>query len=219
VRASGQLATERFQVQGLEATGVSAKVSLDNGKLQISDLTADFLGGQHRGEWQADFSLQPAVCKGSGNMTGTSLAGLADAMKDGWIAGTADASYEVKGPCPAEFWSAAEGTLQFDIKDGALPHVSLAEDGEPMKVTRMVGVARLREGQIEMRDARLDSPDGTFQLSGTASLNGELDLKLARVPNNAALADYTITGTRAEPQVNRSSSSETQARLKADPAK
>ena len=44
--------------QGLEATGVSAKVSLDSGKLQISDLTADFLGGQHRGEWQADFSRE-----------------------------------------------------------------------------------------------------------------------------------------------------------------
>jgi len=219
VRASGQLATERFQVQGLEATGVSAKLSLDNGKLQISDLTADFLGGQHRGEWQADFSLKPAVCKGRGSMTGASLAELADEMKDGWIGGTADTSYEVKGPCPAEFWSSAEGTLQFDIKDGALPHVSLAEDGEPMKVTRLVGVARLREGQIEMRDARLDSPDGKFQLSGTASLKGELDLQLARVPNNAALAGYTITGTLAEPQVNRSSSSETQARLKADPAK
>jgi uncharacterized protein YhdP len=83
----------------------------------------------------------------------------------------------------------------------------------------LVGVARLREGQIEMRDARLDSPEGTFQLSGTASLKGELDLNLARVPNNAALAGYTITGNWAEPQVNRSSSSETQARLKADPAK
>jgi hypothetical protein len=219
VRASGQLATERLQVQGLEATAVSAQVSLDNGKLQISDLTADFLGGQHRGQWQADFSLQPAACQGSGNMTGTSLAGLADAMKDGWIGGTADASYEVQGPCSAEFWSSAGGTLQFDIKEGALPQVSLAEDGEPMKVTRLVGVARLREGQIEMRDARLDSPEGKFQLSGTASLKGELDLNLARVPNNAALAGYTITGNWAEPQVNRSSSSETQARLKADPAK
>ena len=135
------------------------------------------------------------------------------------MGGTADTSYEVKGPCPAEFWSSAEGTLQFDIKDGTLPRVSLAQDGEPMKVTRLVGVARLREGQIEMRDARLDSPEGKFQLSGTASLQGELDLELARVPNNAALAGYTITGTLAEPQVNRSSSAETQARLKPDPAK
>jgi uncharacterized protein involved in outer membrane biogenesis len=222
VRASGELTADRLQVQSLEATGVSAKVSLDSGKLQISELTADFLGGQYRGEWQADFSAKPAVCQGSGRVTGMSLADLADAMKDGWIAGTANTSYEVKGPCPAEFWTlfwiSAEGTLQFDMRDGTWPHLSLAEDAEAFKVTRFVGEGRLHAGQIEMKDAKLDSPNGNFRLSGTASLKGELDFKLAARPNGPAAA-YTITGTVAEPRVIRSSSSETQARLKAEPPK
>jgi len=78
----------------------------------------------------------------------------------------------------------------------------------------------LHDGQIEMQDARLNSPDGKFQLSGTATLKGELDLKLARTPNAAvAAAGYTVTGTLAEPRVIRLISPETQARLKSEPAK
>lgn len=219
VRASGQVTAGRLHVQTLEATSVSAKISLDNGKLQMSQLTADFLSGRHRGEWQADFTVKPAVCKGSGTVTGASLADVADAMKDGWIAGIANATYEVKGPCPAQFWTSAEGTLQFDMRDGTLPHVSLGGDAEPFKVTRFVGQARLHAGQIEIKDARLNSPDGQFQLSGTASLKGELDLKLARTPSGPAVPGYTITGTVQAPRVNQSSSSETQARLKPEPPK
>jgi hypothetical protein len=146
------------------------------------------------------------------------LARLADAMKDRWIAGTANSSYEVKGPCPSDFWTSADGTIQFDMKDGSLPHVSLSED-EGLKITRLVGQARLHAAAIEIDDAMLDSQAGKFQLSGTASLKGELDFKLARATNDASAAQYAITGTLAAPRVRQSSSPETQARLKADPAK
>jgi hypothetical protein len=219
VRASGDVTARSLQVQSLKATSVSAKVTLDAGKLRISDLTADFMGGRYRGEWLADFNGKPSVCQGSGSLTGAELADVADAMKDGWIAGSANASYELKAPCAAEFWSSAEGTLQFEMTDGSLPHVFLAEDAESLKVTRFVGKARLGNGKIEMNDAKLDSPDGKFQLSGTATLKGELDLKLARTLNSAAGAGYTITGTLEAPRVNPSSSSDTQARLKPEPPK
>ena len=218
LRASGELTADRLQVQRLDATGVSAKVSLDSGKLQVSELAADFLGGQHRGEWQADFSVKPAVCKGSGRLTAVSLADLADAMKDGWIAGTANTIYEIEGPCPTEFWTSfwnsAEGTLQFDMWDGALPHLSLADDAEHLRVTHFAGQARLRAGKIEMKDAKLDTPGGKFRLTGTASLEGELDFKLAGTPNAALVSGYTITGTVTDPRVIRLGSPETQAKLK-----
>jgi AsmA family/AsmA-like C-terminal region len=212
VRASGQVTTDRLQVQSLAATRVSAKVSLDSGRLQISELNADFLGGKHRGEWLADFNVEPAVCSGSGSFAGISLAGFAhaDAVKDAGIAGSAGASYEVKGPCPGEFWKSAEGALQFDTRDGTLPHVALADDAEPLKFSRFAGQTRLHAGKIEVKDARLDATGGTFQVSGTASLKGELDLKLAR---GAAVPGFTIGGTLAEPRVVRVGA-ETQARLK-----
>ena len=215
VRASGELIADGLQVQRLHATRLSAKVSLDSGKLQISDLNANLLGGQHRGEWQADFTANPAVCTGGGTVTAASLTAVSDAMNDSWVAGTANATYELKGPCPEEFWTSAEGSLEFDMRDGILPHLSLVEDAGPIKVTRFVGQARLHAGQIEMSNATLQSPDGKFQLSGIATLKGELDLKLSRTPTTAAAAaGYNLAGTLAEPRVIRLISSETQAKLK-----
>ncbi len=210
VRASGQLTADRLQMQSLAATKISAKVSLEGGKLQISQLNADFLGGKHHGEWRADFGVKPAVCSGSGSFAGVALAGLAGAVKNAGIAGLVDASYEVKGPCPEEFWKSADGTLQFVMKDGTLPHFSLGEDVAPLEVTRFAGQARLHGGEIEMKDARLDSVRGTFQVSGTASVKGELDLKLAK---GAAAPGFTIGGTLGEPRVVRVGAV-TQAQLK-----
>jgi uncharacterized protein involved in outer membrane biogenesis len=208
-----------LQWKSLAATQVSTKVTLDRGKLEISELSANLLGGKHRGEWQADFNLEPAVCQGAGSLTGVSLARLADTMKNSWISGTANSTYDVKGTCPTQFWTSAEGTLQFDMQNGTLPHVFLPEDAGPLRVTRFVGLARLRAGAIELTDSKLNSPDGKFQLTGTASLKGELDFKLARTSSSAIPAGYTITGTLAAPHVVSMPGTETQARLKTDPAK
>ncbi len=115
LRASGQVTTDRLVVQNLVATHVSADVDLDAGKLEISDLKADFLGGKHRGEWRADFNDKQA-CDGRGSLTGISLARFANTMKDPWAEGTASASYDLKGICAAEFWPSAEGALRFEVK-------------------------------------------------------------------------------------------------------
>lgn len=213
-RAAGSVSAGRLRLQTVEATSVSASLSLDSGKLQISQLTGDFIGGRHRGDWQADFSVRPAICKGSGTLTAVSLADVADAMNDGWIAGTASATYALKGPCPQEFWTSAEGTVHFEMKDGSLPHLFLADAAEPLKVESFAGEAHLDSGAIEIKDARLNSPDGQFQLTGSASLKGDLDLKLARIPSGATAPGYTVTGTLGTPRVVQVASPQTQAKLK-----
>lgn len=203
LRASGRVTTDNFQAHGLSANRVSAKVTLDHGKLQISELKGEILGGRHLGAWQADFAAKPAVCSGSGNLDGIVLAriaGAADETKAPWITGAASGRYDLSGPCTGEFWTAAEGTLQFDVSDGAMSHLSLAEDEGPLKIARLSGQARLRGGQIEMKAVKLDSPGGKFLMSGSASVTRELDLKLARIPNGAA-PGYSITGTLTEPRV------------------
>lgn len=213
VRASGQVNTERLQVQRVMATKVSAKVTLDGGKVQVSEFNADFLGGKHRGQWSADFSGKAAVCEIKGSLNGVSLAGLADAMKDKWIEGVASGTYAVKGPCSPEFWTSSEGALQFDMRDGSLPHVVLNPDADSLMVHGFTGQVRLHDAEIVMKDARLESPEGNFLLSGTASLKGELDFRLARTPSASTVPGYVITGTVAEPQVN-ALAGETQAQLK-----
>lgn len=214
LRASGQVTANRLRLEKLDATNVSARVSLDTGKLQVSQLSGDFLGGRHRGEWQADFTVKPAICKGSGTFTAVSLAEFADAMNDDWIAGTANASYTARGTCPAGFWNSAEGTVQFEMRDGSLQHLFLADDAGPMKIASFSGQAQIDAGTIELKDAKLNSPDAQFQLSGSASLKGDLDLKLVRTPPGSIAPGYTVTGTLGSPRVNPVASPQTQAKLK-----
>lgn len=218
VHGTGRVATDRLQIGSVNATHVSAWVVLGREMLLVSQLNADFLGGKHQGTWHADFSTKPALCGGSGALTRVSLSRLAEGMKDAWITGTGNANYQVQGACTAGFWSSGEGMLNFDVTNGVLPHISLDEDGEPLGISRMKGQARLHAGTMEIKDAKLDSPDGKFLLSGTASLKRELDLKLTRGTGSTGTVGYNITGTLAQPRIVPLPGME-QARLKPAGAK
>ena len=218
LRASGRLTAERFEIHGLTATHASANLNVDEGKIQISDLNADFMGGKHRGEWRADFNAKSPTCKGSGQFSGVTLAEFAEAMQDDWVTGTADAKYEVSGKCPTGFWQSAEGVVDVEMNDGAFPHISFEDGADAFHVNHLVGLANLKAGTIEIQNATVDSAQGDYDLSGTASLAREVDIKLTRVPGGTATAGYTITGTLAEPQIAPMTGSE-QARLKAIPSK
>ncbi len=217
LHASGRITASRFLVRGVAATAVSAEVSIDAGKLQITDMSSDLFSGKHRGDWLADFSVSPSVCKGSGSLSGVSLDKAAKQMGDDWITGMASGRYSIRGPCTSEFWQSAEGTQQAELRDGALPHVLMENDTE-LKITRLNGEARLREGKIEISSAKLDSPNGTYEMRGTASLKRELDLRLMRAAAEGAKSGYEITGTLAAPRVSSLSNAE-QARLKPLPPK
>lgn len=242
LRATGHLAVDHVQLHNFVATHLSANVTLNRGKIDIASLDGNFLGSQHHGAWHADYNLQPAACEGSGSFAEMSLARLngaasdtasgmasvttadakldiaSDTTKVPGIAGIANATYQVKGTCGTDFWHSAEGILEFDIRDGSLAHISLAEDEGPLKIATLSGQARLRDGKIELKDARLDSSAGKFHVSGTASLQRELDFKLSRLPSGAATSGYTITGTLAEPRVVPLPGTE-QVTLKTEPAK
>ena len=213
VWASGRVTADRFVLRGVLVSRLSANVSLNAGRLEVSSLDAELLGGAYRGKWQADFGVKPAVCSGSGNVTGISLAGVSRLMKDDWVEGTAGATYEIRGPCAADFWQSSEGTLQVTVADGSLPHVLFGENAETLKVRKFTAKARLHGGTFEVSDGKLDSPEGTYEVSGAATLQREIDFKIARVPAGAGINAYTITGTLAEPHVAPVSGTE-QARLK-----
>ena len=216
VRASGQVTADRFALRGIMASKVSANVSLDAGKLEVTSVDADLLGGKHRGKWQADFGVKPAVCRGSGRLTEISLGNISRLMKDEWVEGSAGASYEIRGPCSADFWQTSEGTLQVNVADGSLPHVLFRESTEMLKIRKFTAQAQLHAGTIEVSEGELDSPEGNYEVSGTATLTREIDFKLARVPAGSGVSSYTITGTLAEPRVTHINGTE-QARLKPQP--
>ncbi len=219
LRASGKISVSRLRIQGVEATRVSAEAILDKGRLNLSDLRAALLGGNHRGEWQADFTGKSAIYKGNGNVTGIALAEISDAMHDSWISGTASGTYQISSSAADSggFWQSAEGTLEFDLRDGTLPHISLSSDEGPLRVSHWQGRGRLQAGKVEIEKAQLTSPAGAFEIAGSASLGRALDLKLTRnaesKPGGAGSIVYSITGTLAEPKVALTTP-ETRAQLK-----
>jgi hypothetical protein len=220
LRASGKITAGRLLIHKIVATRVSTSLDLERGRLRISDLRGDVLGGKHGGNWQADFTAESAVYTGSGTLTGISLQQMADAMHDPWISGTAEGAYRLtaSGADAAAFWRSAEGGLQFDLQDGTLAHISLGSNEGPLRIARWQGHARLHSGKIEIEKGPLVSPSGAFEMSGTASFGQVLDLRLTgstdvRSAHAGSLA-YSITGTVAEPHVTQTPMPETQARLK-----
>jgi hypothetical protein len=220
LRGAGNVSVGRLRIHNLIANRVSASLELERGKLKISDLRADLLGGKHRGEWKADFTAAPAMYTASGMVTGTSLQQIAVAMHDPWISGTADWTYRISASCAdaAAFWESAEGELQFGMRDGVLPHISLTGDEGPLQVVRWQGRANLLDGKIEIEKSKLISAAETYEISGSASLGQVLDLKLAKStdpkPAGAGAMVYSITGPLREPRVELIPTPETQARLK-----
>lgn len=219
LRASGKVSIGHLRIRDLGAERVSASLDLERGKLKISELRADVLGGKQRGDWQVDFAAASPVYSGSGTLTGISLGKMADAMHDRWISGTAEGTYQLtaSGADSTAFWESAAGGLQFDVRDGILSHISLASDEGPLRVARWQGRARLRDGKIQIENGKLVSGAGTYEISGTASLERVLDLRLARGTDltaaHAGSLVYSITGDLAEPRVALTSPV-TQAQLK-----
>src|ERR1700731_1604117 len=124
IDAVGKLTADRVVVRKLVANRVSAKVELNKGKLRISDLRGNVLGGKHIGEWEADFTAKPPEYSGRGTLERIALNQLSESMNDDWITGSASATYRVKtsGLDTNELFGSATSTLNIDARDGLLRH-------------------------------------------------------------------------------------------------
>jgi len=212
LRAVGHLSADKMLIHGLAATKVSANVSLENGNLSATDLNADLFGGKHVGEWKANFQARPPAYSGSGKFEHVALGQLAEAMHDGWITGSASAGYQVtaSGLSAAELFSSAKGSLQLEARDTTLPHIELGEQTGPLHMKHLGATLMLQDRRFEFHDAKLETPTGAYQLSGTATLGEALDLKLVR----GGATGFNITGTLSRPRVAATTTQATEAVLK-----
>ena len=210
--ATGRLSANRVMIHNLTATQFSAKVELESGHLRLSEMRAEMLGGRHTGEWQADFTSKPPQYSGSGSLDRVSLRQLATAMHDGWVTGSANATYQASasGLEATDLYSSAAGTLQVEAWEGVLPHVALPDSDSALQVRHFTAAMTMQDDSFAIKNGELDSPDGTYQLSGTASFSRALNLKLTR----EGTPGFAITGTLSEPHISQVSPAETQAALK-----
>ena len=212
VHAVGKLTANRVVVRKLVGTGFRRTWNSNKGKLRLSDLRGDVLGGKHIGEWKADFTAKPPEYSGSGTLERVALDQLAESMNDDWITGSATATYRVKasGLDATELFASATGTLKVEARDGVLRHIALAEEAGPLQMHHLAARLFLHDGKFEIQEGKLETPAGIYQVSGTASLTRILNLKLTR----EGAPGFNITGTLTEPHVSPILLPETRAALK-----
>jgi hypothetical protein len=212
VHATGKLTANRVVIRKLVGNHVSANVEFNKGKMRLSDVRGDVLGGRHTGEWEGDFTAKPPEYSGSGTLERVALSQLSESMNDDWITGTATGTYRVKasGLDAGQLFASATSNLKIDARDGLLRHVALVEGSGPLQMHRLTARLLLQEGKFEIQEGKLETPAGVYEVSGTASLTRILNLKLER----EGAPGFNITGTLTEPHVSPILSPETRAALK-----
>ncbi len=211
LQADGRISSRKVTFANLTATKVAARLRIDEGKLFLTHLTGEVLGGQHSGEWTADLSAHPPVYTAAGTLDHALLAQLASAMNDDWVQGTVSGTYHAKasGWKKDDILKSAIGDARWEASRGILPHVILAED-EPLRFEKFIGRLLLRDGALELTESRLQSDDAIYQVSGTASMGGVLNLRLIR----DGVHGFSVTGPLNDPHVAAAKLPETQAALK-----
>jgi hypothetical protein len=212
VFATGKLTANRVLVHKLAGTHMSASVELNRGKLALSDLRGNLLGGRHSGNWAADFTTNPPVYAGSGTLQQVELKDLASLMRDPWITGTASASYNARtsGTTFAQLLASATATIDLDAGATLLPHITLNPASGPLQVHHFFGKLTLRDGDIFFEESELETAAGVYKLNGSATLSQNLHLQLERDDSTG----FDITGTVNEPRISPTTSRDAEAALK-----
>jgi len=212
LRAGGRLSIGHLTIHGFSANRVSADIELASAKLRLSNVRADVLGGTHHGEWTADFAAQPPAYSGSGDFEHVALGKLSEAMHDPWASGTASATFEVKamGSTFPQVLSSANGNFQVEAHDAALPHVILAGLGSHLRFDAFAASLDLHDGSVEVREGKLETPQGIYLVTGTATLARTWNLQLMRDGTHG----FSITGSLATPHVEQVAPPVTRASLK-----
>ena len=217
IQARGALHVGRFELKKMFATQVGTQVELDRGKITLTALHAQLLQGTHRGSWVVDVSSREALPNdagtpdaapqsappvrfhGTGTLQNISLEQVGELMNDAWIAGTADGNFDLNGSVNSfrELPRRTEGKLRFVMRNGSLPHIAIPGSPAPLPVHRFTGDLQLKKGVWELSGGRMESRDGLYQVSGTASPGGVFDFVLTRSDEQS----WAITGTLARPHV------------------
>ena len=198
--ASGKIAVDKLVVGKTEGTHFTAGLRLDGGEVTLESLQGEILGGRTSGEWRANFIRRPPLYSGSGQFEDVSLAEVAELINDRWIDGTGSAEYrfQAAGATIDDLLSSAKLSANFKMSDGSFPHIVLTSDSGPLRVASFYGDLRLDAGEFSFPNAKLENSDGVYTLSGTASLDGGLDLKIT----DSRAGGFNLTGTLVKTRIS-----------------
>jgi len=215
VRATGSLHIGHLQLKQVLTTQITTQMELDRGKIRLTNLRAQLLQGTHQGNWTVDVSTQPPTYQAAGTLQNISLAQVGLLLNDARLSGTADAKFDGTGSGNsfADLLDHGSGKFQFIMKNGSLMHIDATGSAKPFTVHRFTGDLRLEKGNWELSAGKLESRDGIYQVSGTASSGSHLKFLLTRSDEQS----WTLTGTLAKPRLDRINRTDTQAKIAAQP--
>lgn len=214
MQAHGNLHVARLLLKKIAATMVASRVEVDRGKITLTALHAQLLQGIHQGDWTIDVSNRDAAHEegrshapsaigpryhGTGTLRDIALPEVAALMNDAWITGTVDGEFDMDGSADSfrGLLADSEGRLQFVMRNGTLPHVEIPGSPAPLPVHRFTGELRLKKGEWELSAGKLESHDGIYQVSGTASASNYCDFVITRGDDQS----WEMTGTLAAPSI------------------
>jgi hypothetical protein len=198
--ATGKISVDKLVLGRSDCTQLTADVELHNGKLELSNLRGQTLGGKASGEWQADFSTRPPAYSGTGSFDSVDLAAIAALMHNPWIDGTGAAKYEFRasGLGLHDLLNSANLSGDFAIREGNFPHIALTSQSSGLRANSFSGRLLLRDGQFSFPDAKLESATGVYKVSGTVSLTGGLNLKMT----GESVPGFSLSGTLLKTRVS-----------------
>jgi hypothetical protein len=210
--ASGRIAVDRLVLGNATCTRFSTEVGLRQGKITLSNIEGDLLGGKANGDLAGDFGSVPPTYTGTGNFEGASFSQIAELMHNSWIAGTGSARFhfEAAGSAIRDLLDTTDLTADFAVKDGAFPNIVLTGKSAPLHATAFSGTIALRDGNFSFQDTKLETESSVYKIIGTASLDGALNLKMV----GETAAGYNLSGSLAKTRVSQILTSATQASLK-----
>jgi hypothetical protein len=219
VQAHGGLHIGRFGLGNVIANQLTTQFDVDRGKITLAALRAQLLQGTYRGNWTIDVSHheasnrtepnQPSQYHGAGILHDVSLQQVSSLMNDAWVTGTAEGDFVLDGSGNSlrELLAHSDGKLQFAMRNGSLLHIEIPGSPVPLPVHRFAGTLHLNEGAWELSDGKLESRDGIYQVSGTASQSSGFDFVLTRGDEQS----WMVTGPLAKPHVEPVSRTEADA--------
>lgn len=211
VQASGKITAARLTMSSMVANRVVAQAHLQAGQITLSDVRADIWGGKHSGQWIADFTGDIPRYSGNGILDAVAMGQVAMLMHDNWAAGAINMAYKISaaGLTSSQLIESAKGDINFDWRIGTLRHITLNGSNLPLSFRQFSGTVEFRDSRVNVPESRMTTANGIYQLSGTASLGRQVDLKL----RNGSHA-YTVTGTLEKPKVTPAPQTEAQVSLK-----
>lgn len=212
IEAKGRVRVNRLSWKKTIATQVETLMDLDRGKISLTGLRGQVFQGTHLGNWAIDVSVQPPLYQAAGILQNISLTQVSQVMNDPWAAGMLDGKFDLTGAGNSvlDVLEHGEGAAHFLMRNGSLTHVEIAGSPKPFPIHKLTGDMRLKKGTWELRAAKLESHDGIYQISGTASWALGLNLALTRGDEQS----WNVTGTLAKPRLTQAGHPEVRSALK-----